>query len=100
MERGHSISQQTLKRARLSISGQSSSYIPLQFILPNSNVVKRLFSKAGYTLGDCLKAILPENFESQLFLHLNGDLRDFSELTTLSIKNSSEEKQNGKLVRE
>lgn len=43
VERGLSFAQQMLKRTQVYISGRSSTYIPLEFILPITNVVERLF---------------------------------------------------------
>lgn len=90
VERGHSSYRQTLKRARLSISGHSFSYVPLEFFVLTSNVVERMFSKAGLAHGDRRKSPHPANFESQFFLHLNVDLWGSLDLTILQSNKASE----------
>lgn len=86
VEDGHSFAKQSLKKARLRLSGQKSSYLSLDFILPTSNICERLFSKAGYAIGDRRKALIPQNFESQIFLHSNADLWGVSDLSDLHIE--------------
>ena len=46
---------------------KKSKYMDLKFIIPTSNICERLFSAAGYGLNDRRQAILPANFESQMF---------------------------------
>ncbi len=49
-------------------------YMDTRFILPTSNVFERLFSVAGYALGDRRGRMLLSNFEEQIFLHINKEL--------------------------
>ncbi len=46
----------------------------LRFLLPTSNACERLFSRAGYVLGDRRQSIHPANFEQQMFLFANSHL--------------------------
>lgn len=69
-----SFADRALKRQKRSISGETTSYGDMRFLLPTSNVCERLFSKAGHVLNDRRKGLLPANLECQLFLHMNRDL--------------------------
>lgn len=74
--------ERALKRFK-NTSGKGRQFEDLRFLLPTSNICERLFSKAGHVLNDPRMALLPANFEVQLFLHLNRDLwsvHDFNQL--------------------
>ncbi len=64
--------QRALKRRKLSINSSRKKYLGTRFLLPHSNMCERFFSKAGYTMTDRRKLILPSNFEQQLFLCTNA----------------------------
>lgn len=89
LNRGNNDSLSYDARALLAQESNSFSgkkYQDLRFLIPTSNVCERLFSKAGYTLGDRRMSLLPANLESQLFLHLNKDLWSVSDLNELTIE--------------
>jgi hypothetical protein len=54
------------------IDNAPSLYVDLNFVLPTSNVVKRLFSVAKYILTDTRKHMHPSNFEMIIFLRTNS----------------------------
>lgn len=84
-----SLAQGALKRRRLSAS-KKASYLDLRFTLPTSNVCVRLFSKAGHVLGDRRKRLIPANFEQQMFLNANSDLRSVKDINNLATSAESE----------
>ena len=63
------------KKCRLSLV-VAKKYMPLEFILPTTNICERLFSIAGNSLKDRRKGILPIAFERQMFLEANSYLRE------------------------
>ena len=50
---------------------KNSLYQDVDWVPPTSNKVERFFSKAKFFLGEHRHALLPENFEGQLFLSMN-----------------------------
>lgn len=54
--------------------GSGAEYSDTRFLVPTSNMVERLFCKAGYALNERRSGLLPNNPESQFFLHINNDL--------------------------
>ena len=62
-------------------------YSNLDWIPPTSNIVERLFSLTRLTFTDYRKAILLENFESTLYLKLNGDLWDIQTIANIMNNN-------------
>ena len=55
----------------------------LNFVLPTSNSCERLFSRAGYVLGDRRQSINPANLEQQLFLFANSQLWDIEDVNSV-----------------
>lgn len=74
-----SFAEAALKKRRLQDSSQAS-YLDLRFIVPTSNMCERLFSKAGHALSSRRMSILPSNFEAQIFLHINRNLWNTSDV--------------------
>ena len=66
-----SLAQRAFKKRRISESSESK-YIDVRHILPTSNVCERTFSIAKNVLGERRIAMLPINFEMQMFLELNS----------------------------
>lgn len=56
-----SFADKALKKRKLSSSG--SKYVDTRFILPSTNIVERMSSKAGYVLNKRRKALTPQNLE-------------------------------------
>lgn len=52
-------------------------------MLPTSNIVESLFSRANYALSDWRKAVLPPNLEAQLYLHANASLWTVDDVSLL-----------------
>ncbi len=77
-----SFATRAIKKRHISVDS-SNSYMDTRFILPTSNICERLFSKAGFALGNRRKSILPSNFELQVFLHMNT-ISGTSVMSTLS----------------
>ena len=80
---GMNFAERALKRQRLTQVDDFSRYMDSQFILPTSNICEHLFSIVGIALNNRRASILPENLESQIFLHVNRDvwgIQDFSML--------------------
>lgn len=75
-----SFAQRLLKKRRVDNQKSSDGYVDMRFILPTSNLCERLFSIAGYAMSDRRKNMLPANFESQLFLHINARLWGIQEV--------------------
>ena len=71
-----SLAQKTFKRRRISESSEIK-YIDVRHILPTSNICERTFSVAKNVLGERMRAILPVNFEMQMFLKFNSSLWSF-----------------------
>ena len=76
-------SQCALRRHNAGHNGNSGQYVDLKFIRPTSNLCERLFSKAGFALNSRRRAVLPANFESQIFLHVNADLWGLPEINEI-----------------
>lgn len=66
-----SIVERAMKRLRTTATLQKSNYLDTRFLVPTSNLCERLFSISGYALTNRRRGILPHNFESQIFLHVN-----------------------------
>ena len=62
------LAERLLKKRR---QFNSTKYLDTRFILATSNVCERMFSVAGYTMGERRHRLLPSNFEMQLFLNYN-----------------------------
>ena len=62
---------------------ENSQYLDLRFMVPTSNLCERLFSKAGYSLGNRRGNILPTSFEEQIFLHVNSKMWSIDDVNTL-----------------
>lgn len=78
-----SFAERVLKIIRTEIQTTQSKYIDLRFILATSNIFERLFSAAGFALTDHRQRLLPANFECQMYLHVNIDLWDISDVHEL-----------------
>jgi hypothetical protein len=66
------LATQLLRANRRRIDNAPSLYVDLNFVLPTSNVVERLFSVAKYILTDTRKHMHPSNFEMIIFLRTNS----------------------------
>lgn len=75
-----SFAERAVKRRRQETTGQGIGYMNTCFITPTSNMVERLFSKAGWTLSDRRTRLTPEHFEQQLFLFSNAHLWGLSDI--------------------
>ena len=53
---------------------KESKYRKLDYILPTSNIVERLFSRAKIIMADRRKSMTPYHLELLLFLRMNKDL--------------------------
>ncbi len=62
------------KRRRIAPSAEL--YIDARFVMPTSNIVERLFSRAKIVLNDRRQSLYPVNFEMLLFLNANNRLWD------------------------
>ncbi|RHY05928.1 hypothetical protein DYB37_012316 [Aphanomyces astaci] len=60
-----------------------SVYMDCRFIRPTSNMCERFFSWAKYALNDRRRGTSPQNFEQQMFLKVNSDLWDVSDVAGL-----------------
>lgn len=69
-----SFAERVLKKARKDSDATISKHADTRFIVPTCNVCEKLFSFAGYALGDRGKGLLPANFEMLLFFHFNAHL--------------------------
>lgn len=69
-----------MKKREVSNELSKSGYLDLSFIVPSSSICDRLFNVARYAQNDSRKCILPENMESQLFLHESAHLWCFAEV--------------------
>ncbi len=58
----------------------NSRYLDLRFLLPTTNIIERFFSKAGYTLDPRRRRVDPEKLEQQLFLHMNKEIWDITDV--------------------
>lgn len=84
VDEGLSFAQRALKRQKVVETGVDGHYMDTRFIQPTSNICERLFSKVGFTLSDRRKRLHPANLEAQIFLHLNQDLWDCSDINRLT----------------
>ena len=75
---GMSLAEKLLKKSKR--NSTNPNYMDLRFIVPTSNLCERLFSRAGYALGDRRKSISPMNFEQQIFLNANSYLWSVADL--------------------
>ena len=86
-EERNSLAERVLKKRRMEASeidrNKKSKYMDLKFIIPTSNICERLFSAAGYGLNDRRQAILPANFEYQMFLDVNNDIWGVQEVNKI-----------------
>ena len=82
---GLSFAEGALKRQKCAHYVPSEDFIDRKFLLPTSNICKRLFSRVGYAFSQRGKGLCPANLESQLFLHLNNDFWDNSDVNKLSL---------------
>ena len=57
---------------------RSDKYLDCRFLVPTSNLMERLFSRAGYAYDDLRRKIQPIYLEQQLFLMSNKRLWDLS----------------------
>jgi hypothetical protein len=62
----------------LEIDTHVSSYINLDFIVPTSNCVERLFSLAKHVFRPSRQSLLPYNLEAIMFLKANRELWDIN----------------------
>lgn len=69
--------------------GVDKKYMDPHFLVPTSNICERLFSKAGFCLSDRRSKILPSNFESQIFLHVNKEHWSMNDVNILCCNSSS-----------
>ncbi len=76
-----SFADQILKKRKIDVA--TSAYIDLRFLLPTSNICERLFSKAGQALCKRRKGTSPVGFEQQLFLHVNFEVWDISDVNAI-----------------
>lgn len=77
------LAQRALKRRRTESVDCRGDYIDTRFILPTSNMVESLFSKAGYALTDRRRGIQPSNFEAQVYLHVNAHMWGVEDVSNL-----------------
>lgn len=54
-----SFAERVLKKRKITID--RSPYLDTRFILPTTNLVERMFSKAGYAFSKCRKSLSPTN---------------------------------------
>ena len=77
---GLPLAERSSKRRRLSKSLGDVQYIDLSLIFPTSNICERLFSVAGFALTDRRQSISPVRFQQQIFLCINSNLWDVSDI--------------------
>lgn len=65
---------------------RQSRYMDLEFLCPTSNVVERLFSKAGLYSNDLRKALTPKNLETLVFLNINNEYWNLETMTIITNK--------------
>lgn len=76
-----SLAERALKKRRVDCSG--IKYVDTSFVLPTSNMVERLFSKAGFAFSDRRQGMTPVHFEALMFLHVNRSLWGPKDITKL-----------------
>jgi hypothetical protein len=64
------------KKQRTPTEKKASKYMDLKFVIPDSNLCERLFSRAKIILSERRKAIVPYHLEALLFLKYNKKLWD------------------------
>lgn len=74
---------QVLKRLRSTKQNHESLYLDLRYILATSDSCERLFSTSGYVMGKRCQLKLPENFECQLYFHVNCHLLETSDVNEM-----------------
>ncbi|KAH9125307.1 hypothetical protein LEN26_008900 [Aphanomyces euteiches] len=72
---GGSIVERSKRRVK------KQTYLDCRFIVPTSNMCEHFFSSSKFALTDRRRSILPRNFEAQMFLHVNRDLWDLSDVS-------------------
>lgn len=82
---GLSFAHRALKRQRIMNGSNVKKYSDTRFLLSSSNICERLFSKAGFALTDRRKGLNPVHLEAQVFLHLNRDLWNVTDLNKLTL---------------
>lgn len=65
------------------MKNNGGKHIVPQFIVPTSNICERRYSRPGFALTDYRKAILPSNFESQIFIHVNRHLWNHADASAI-----------------
>lgn len=66
------LAERAQKRAKTQeLLSYTSEYLDLRFVLLNPNICERPFSMYGYAMSERRKAMLPANFETQIFLYIN-----------------------------
>lgn len=65
------LAERTRKRRKLSQANKAADYMDVRFILAGSNICESFFSKAGFANDENRQAMIPSNFESHMFLHVN-----------------------------
>lgn len=60
-----SFAENALKKRK--VETEQRQYVDTRFILPTTNLVERLFSKAGYSLNKRRKSLSPDRLEMQIF---------------------------------
>lgn len=81
-----SFADQIVKKRRMEISGEGVGYMQTLFLLPTSNIVERLFSKAGWALSDRRSRLSPEHFEQQIFLFLNSKYWNQTDINSILVE--------------
>lgn len=76
-----SFAEQFLKNRKFSV--EHSLYIDTRFVLPTTNLVERLFSKAGHSLSSRRESLSPGRFEMQMFTYVNSGLWDISDVNAI-----------------
>lgn len=78
------MSEKILKKMRNKEPVTASKYLDLHFILATSNICWWLFSEVGFTLTDRCGGISPQNFESQMDLHIKSEYWGIGDVPALT----------------
>lgn len=75
-----SFAARAVQRHRTCCQSDEFSYLDLRSIVPNSNLCEQCFANSGFLLNDSRQGLKPWNLEAQLFLHVNKEFWNFSDV--------------------